>query len=95
MSSSSVRKKLPPGAIILNAGSTVKTETGSWRSLKPVIDEKKCTGCELCWLYCPDAAISNSKSKPPKIDYKYCKGCGICANECPVKAIIMVAEGEK
>ena len=57
------------------------------------VDEKKCTGCELCWLYCPDAAIG--KDKPPKIDYKYCKGCGICANECPVKAIIMVAEGEK
>jgi len=91
--SSSVRKKLPPGAVILKAGSTVKTETGSWRSLKPIIDEKKCTGCELCWLYCPDAAIS--KGKLPKIDYKYCKGCGICANECPVKAIIMVAEGEK
>lgn len=93
MSSSSARKKLPPGAVILKAGSTVQTETGSWRSLKPVIDEKKCTGCGLCWLYCPDAVIS--KDKPPKIDYKYCKGCGICASECPVEAIIMVAEGEK
>lgn len=93
MSSSRARKKLPPGAVILKAGSTVQTETGSWRSLKPVIDEKKCTGCGLCWLYCPDAAIS--KDKPPKIDYKYCKGCGICASECPVKAIIMVVEGEK
>ncbi|TEU15195.1 MAG: 4Fe-4S dicluster domain-containing protein [Hadesarchaea archaeon] len=93
MSSSSARKKLPPGAVILKAGSTVQTETGSWRSLKPVIDEKKCTGCGLCWLYCPDTAIS--KDKPPKIDYKYCKGCGICASECPVEAIIMVAEGEK
>lgn len=93
MSSSSARKKLPPGSVILKSGSTVQTETGSWRSLKPVIDEKKCTGCGLCWLYCPDAAIS--KDKPPKIDYKYCKGCGICASECPVEAIIMVAEEEK
>ncbi len=93
MSSSGARKKLPPGAVILKPGSTEQTETGSWRSLKPVIDEKKCTGCGICWLYCPDMAIS--EGKPPKIDYKYCKGCGICANECPVKAIIMVPEEEK
>ena len=93
MSSPRAYKKLPPGAVILEAGNTVQTETGSWRSLKPVIDEKKCTGCGLCWLYCQDASIT--EGKPPKIDYKYCKGCGICANECPVKAIEMVPEGEK
>lgn len=85
--------KLLPGAVITEAGSSTRTETGSWRSLKPVIDEKKCTGCGICFLHCPDMAIS--KGKPPKIDYKYCKGCGICANECPVKAIIMLTEGEK
>jgi pyruvate ferredoxin oxidoreductase delta subunit len=87
------REKLLPGAVIEEPGSTTRTETGGWRSLKPIIDEKKCTGCALCWLYCPDSAIS--KGKPPKIDYRYCKGCGICANECPVKAIIMVQEGKK
>ena len=87
------QEKLLPGAVIIEPGSTVQTETGSWRSLKPIIDEKKCTGCGICLLYCPDMAINGKK--PPKIDYKYCKGCGICANECPVKAIIMVQEEEK
>lgn len=86
-------KKLLPGAVILEPGSTTVTETGSWRSLKPIIDEKKCNNCMLCLLYCPEPAISNTK--PPKIDYRYCKGCGICAEVCPVKAIVMVQEGEK
>jgi len=48
----------------------------------------------LCWVYCPDAAISLQEDNSPKIDYDYCKGCGICANECPVKAIAMHREEE-
>jgi len=44
----------------------------------------------MCWLFCPDTAIS--KDKPAVVDYRYCKGCGICANECPFKAITMVTE---
>jgi 2-oxoacid:acceptor oxidoreductase delta subunit (pyruvate/2-ketoisovalerate family) len=84
-------KKLLPGAVISEAGSTVSNETGSWRSVRPVIDYEKCINCMMCWLYCPEPAISNEK--PPKIDYRYCKGCGICANECPVKVIKMVEEG--
>ncbi len=85
--------KLPPSTIVLEPGNTVQNETGSWRSLKPVVDAEKCTGCGLCWLYCPEPAIT--KGKPAIIDYRYCKGCGICANECPTKAITMVEEGQK
>jgi pyruvate ferredoxin oxidoreductase delta subunit len=86
-------KRLLPGAVISEPGSTVVNETGSWRSVRPVIDYEKCIGCMMCWLYCPEPAISDEK--PPKVDYRYCKGCGICANECPVKAIKMVEEGGK
>ncbi|HID60322.1 MAG TPA: hypothetical protein EYP46_00500 [Hadesarchaea archaeon] len=93
MSSPTPTKKLLPGAVIVDEGSTKQTETGSWRSLKPVIDYKKCTSCMLCWLYCPEPAIGCEK--PPKIDYMYCKGCGICANVCPIKAITMIQEGQK
>jgi pyruvate ferredoxin oxidoreductase delta subunit len=85
--------RLKPGAAITEPGSSEKTETGSWRTLRPALDASKCTGCGLCWLFCPEPAIS--RGKPVKIDYRYCKGCGICANECPVKAIIMVEEGRK
>lgn len=85
--------KLPPSTIILKPGNSEQNETGSWRSLKPVVDAEKCNGCGLCWLYCPEPAIT--KGKPVVIDYRYCKGCGICANDCPVKAIVMVEEGQK
>jgi pyruvate ferredoxin oxidoreductase delta subunit len=72
-------------------------QTGTWRSKRPVIDRNRCLTCRekprrcnLCWLYCPEAAIT--QAKPPVIDYRYCKGCGICASECPAKAIDMEPE---
>lgn len=82
--------KLVAGAVITEPGSSARYETGSWRNFRPVVDAKKCTGCGMCWLFCPDMAIS--KDKPAVVDYRYCKGCGICADECPFKAITMVAE---
>ena len=85
--------KLTAGAVIIEPGSSAKYETGSWRNFCPVVDEKKCTGCGMCWLFCPDSAVK--KGKPATIDLRYCKGCGICANECPFKAIIMVSEGNR
>jgi 2-oxoacid:acceptor oxidoreductase delta subunit (pyruvate/2-ketoisovalerate family) len=69
-------------------------KTGSWRTFRPEVDYSKCTRCTLCWIYCPDAAITRRKDDSPEIDYDYCKGCGICANECPVKAITMKREEE-
>ena len=86
------KTKLPVGAVISDAGNSVKNKTGSWRSLKPVIDYKKCNKCKVCWMYCPDNAIKTLKDGSVEIDYDYCKGCGICANECKVKAIIMEVE---
>ena len=35
----------------------VAGETGSWRSHRPVVDAQKCTKCQLCWIYCPEATI--------------------------------------
>jgi 2-oxoacid:acceptor oxidoreductase delta subunit (pyruvate/2-ketoisovalerate family) len=69
-------------------------KTGSWRTFRPEVDYSKCTRCTLCWIYCPDGAITRQEDDSPKIDYDYCKGCGICANECPVKAIVMHREEE-
>jgi pyruvate ferredoxin oxidoreductase delta subunit len=71
-----------------------QSPTGSWRTSKPIVDDKKCTRCGICVTYCPDGVITvkNVSADP---DYEYCKGCGICANECPVEAIKMVREGTK
>lgn len=45
-----------------------------------------CNGCDNCWLYCPDLAVSRQGSVY-SINYDYCKGCGVCVVECPRSAI--------
>jgi pyruvate ferredoxin oxidoreductase delta subunit len=65
---------------------------GAWRVLAPSIDYEKCTGCMLCAMYCPEAAIVAGEEKKPRVDLRFCKGCGVCANECPAKAVAMVKE---
>ena len=84
------KMKITVGAVIEEPGNSVKNKTSDWRTMKPVVDEKKCTRCGICWQYCPDSAIKVTKEKGAVIDHYHCKGCGICANECPVKAIKMV-----
>jgi 2-oxoacid:acceptor oxidoreductase delta subunit (pyruvate/2-ketoisovalerate family) len=67
-------------------------KTGFWRTFRPVIDEKKCTRCLLCWIFCPEGCIIRGPDDAPEIDYDYCKGCGVCANECRLGAITMERE---
>ena len=80
------------GATIPTAGNSFEVQTGDWRSERPSIDLEKCTGCTLCYFYCPDASIHVDNGKAIDIDLKHCKGCGICAKECPVGAITMETE---
>jgi len=77
------------GATIPEAGNSIYNETGGWRSMVPVIDTEKCTGCMLCYFYCPDASIIVECGKAAGVDLAHCKGCGICAKECPDDAITM------
>lgn len=81
---------------VVEAGSTMQNQTGSWRTFKPVFDHDTCINCGKCEMYCPDGCIleikdeQNSKGKNfREVDLDYCKGCGICAESCPVKAITM------
>jgi len=80
------------GATIPEAGNSVWNETGGWRTYLPIIDSEKCTGCMLCYFYCPDASIIVEGGKAVGVDLAHCKGCGICARECPADAIEMILE---
>ncbi|MFH1783333.1 MAG: 4Fe-4S dicluster-binding protein [bacterium] len=80
---------IPIGGLITEAGNADSYNTGDWRTFTPVRDEAKCTNCLICWIYCPDAAITVEDGKFKEFDYKHCKGCGICDKVCPVKCIKM------
>ena len=67
--------------------------TGDWRTLKPLRDKEKCNKCLLCFIFCPDSAITwNPTTKDIEFNYDFCKGCGICAKECPKEAVEMELE---
>jgi len=53
----------------------------------------KCNGCDNCYVFCPDAAISKQDGKYI-IDYDHCKGCGICVEECP-RGVVSMRRTEK
>ena len=71
-------------------GWSEENQTGLWRTFRPVLDQEKCKKCGICWLYCPDSAISREEGFT--IDYTFCKGCGICSVECKFGSITMVPE---
>ena len=87
-------QELEIGAAVSETGSSREYKTGTWRSLRPVVDKAQCIRCGVCWLYCPDASIVQSEEGHFEADLDYCKGCGICARECPVGCISMVGEEE-
>jgi len=53
-----------------------------------------CTGCDICWFFCPDNAITlknDSSGVKVAIDMEHCKGCGLCSESCP-RGIISMEE---
>ena len=72
---------------IYNPGNAVARHTGTWRVERPLIDRDHCTRCGLCFVHCPDGAITLDKDGYPVIDYDHCKGCVICGQICPLHAI--------
>lgn len=78
--------ELEMGGVNLEAGSSLKNFTASFRSgEKPEFIPDNCINCFFCWVFCPENAIIVDREKVSGINYDYCKGCGICENECPVK----------
>ena len=53
-----------------------------------VVDERICSGCQLCSLVCPYSAISfDEKKEVCRVNEALCKGCGACVGACPSDAI--------
>ncbi len=53
-----------------------------------VVDERICSGCQLCLLVCPYSAISfDEKKEVCRVNEALCKGCGACVGACPSDAI--------
>lgn len=82
----------PPGGLLVEPGNSVEVDTGSWRSLRPVIDMERCVHCMICWAFCPDSAFLVREGRLVGVDVQHCKGCGICARECPKACIRMEPE---
>ena len=65
-------QELEVGAAVSETGSSREYKTGTWRSLRPVVDKDQCIRCGVCWLYCPDAAI-HQVTRPLEADLEYCR----------------------
>ncbi len=53
-----------------------------------IINEKICSGCQLCKAVCPYSAIAFDEQKQVcRVNEALCKGCGACAGGCPSDAI--------
>ena len=60
-------------------------------SVKIRINEDRCTGCELCMAFCPEAVIEmktiNGTRKACATNAEKCCACYTCVGQCPQKAI--------
>jgi pyruvate ferredoxin oxidoreductase gamma subunit len=66
--------------------------TGSWRQYRPVLQRERCSRCWVCFVRCPDAAITLDPENYPVVDYAVCKGCLLCVHDCPTHAFTVVKE---
>jgi pyruvate ferredoxin oxidoreductase gamma subunit len=77
------------------AATSELARTGLWRTLRPVIDDERCSRCWwVCSTLCPDGAIRVGEGGRPEIDYAHCKGCLVCVAVCPPHAVRAVPEAE-
>ncbi|MCX5853246.1 MAG: 4Fe-4S binding protein [Deltaproteobacteria bacterium] len=81
-----------PGLMVLKPASSRSYLTGGWRAQKPIYDNTKCIKCGICYLFCPEACITEDAEGFFTADLNYCKGCGICYHECWPRAIKMVED---
>jgi 2-oxoacid:acceptor oxidoreductase delta subunit (pyruvate/2-ketoisovalerate family) len=85
-------RELPVGGRVSPAN-VLQPRTGGWRTgVRPEVDLSACVNCLLCWIYCPDSAVTLDGTTFTGFDCTFCKGCEVCAEVCPVDAISMIEE---
>jgi pyruvate ferredoxin oxidoreductase gamma subunit len=82
--------ELSPG-LVAKPGTSVANHTGGWRTEVPRFLRDRCTGCDLCAVFCPEGIVFRVDRRIYDFDPDYCKGCGICVAECPTGDIVMEA----
>ncbi|MCS6925674.1 MAG: 4Fe-4S binding protein [Candidatus Binatia bacterium] len=80
------------GPSIYAVGNSPQRRTGNWRQFRPVLQVERCTRCWICFVRCPEAAISLDAQEYPVVDYDECKGCLLCVHECPTHAFTVEKE---
>ncbi|MFW9991118.1 MAG: 4Fe-4S binding protein [Candidatus Odinarchaeota archaeon] len=56
-----------------------------------IVDDEKCTGCEICSALCPYGAIAkNDATGVAEVNRVLCEGCGTCAAGCPTGAVTLI-----
>lgn len=73
-------------------GNSPERKTGNWRQFRPVLHPELCTRCWICFVRCPEAAISLDEKDYPVVNYDECKGCLLCVHECPTRAFTVEKE---
>jgi hypothetical protein len=77
------------GAALKNLGMGCSSRRGKMEqhsTAKPTVHTKKCTGCAVCSMWCPQQAITLGQDKA-RINAKLCIGCGECLAVCRFDAI--------
>jgi pyruvate ferredoxin oxidoreductase gamma subunit len=77
---------------IAAAANSPARHTGSCRQFRPVLHAEHCTRCWVCFVRCPEGAITLDRDDYPVVDYDVCKGCLLCVHECPTHAFSAVKE---
>jgi pyruvate ferredoxin oxidoreductase gamma subunit len=77
---------------IYAVGNSPERKTGNWRQFRPVFHQDLCTRCWICFVRCPEAAITLDEQEYPQVNYEECKGCLLCVHECPTHAFTVEKE---
>ncbi len=80
------------GCVLLKEGKAKPFIRGTKSKVLPEWDRDRCVKCGVCYLFCPDAAITKVDEGYFDVSREYCKGCGICQQECWFGAISMAEE---